>query len=104
MMGQFKILQLEGECNRCGLCCTASHRGETLYCHNLQRVAQVGMPNATFCKAYALRRPGMRILMLDKFGIIKAEGACTHGSAVDNENIAQWIGKGCSLQISRRQP
>jgi hypothetical protein len=92
-------LRLVGECNRCGLCCTATKNGKTLYCHNLQRTDAVGVPGATFCRAYAIRFPGMPIMMYDSLGEIQALGMCSHKSEVDEENIAQWIGKGCSLRI-----
>ena len=99
-MAQFKTqLKLVGECNRCGLCCTATKNGKTLYCHNLQRTAPVGVPGASFCKAYALRYPGMPIMMYDNLGSIQSLGVCSHGSGIDGENIAEWIGKGCSLRI-----
>lgn len=94
------VLKLVGECNRCGLCCTASVGGKTLYCHNLQRMDSVGVPGATFCKAYAIRYPGMPIIFIDNFGTWQAEGYCSHGhEQEDNENIAQYIGRGCSLRI-----
>ena len=96
------FLRLEGECNRCGLCCTVSHRGETLYCHNLQITGPLGVPGASFCKAYGIRFSGMRIMFYDKTGVIKAEGNCAHNDPMEGEVIAPWIGKGCSLQIAKR--
>ena len=95
-------LRLVGTCNRCGLCCTATWRGRTLTCHNLEVTKSLGLPEAARCRAYRQRYPGMPIMMYDSDGAIQALGACSHGSAVDAENIAQWIGKGCSLQIDRR--
>lgn len=60
----------------------------------------VGMPGATVCKAYAVRYPGMPIMLYDADGNIQELGVCSHAAkGIDEENIAQWIGKGCSLRI-----
>jgi hypothetical protein len=65
---------------------------------NLQVDTILGLPGAATCKAYHMRYPGMPI-MLVKDGAVTALGSCTHGSGADAEVIAEWIGKGCSLQI-----
>lgn len=101
-MPPFKAqLKLVGQCNRCGLCCTASWHGKQLRCHNLEVTGPIGVgaPGASTCRAYRQRFPGMPIMMYDDTGSIQALGACSHGSDVDSENIAQWIGKGCSLKL-----
>lgn len=94
-------LKLEGTCNRCGLCCTVEKGGGvTLYCHNLQMNTYLGLPGATTCRMYGNRYPGMPIMLNAKDGQFVAMGACAHGSAMDAEVIASWIGKGCSLRIA----
>jgi len=94
-------LKLEGQCNRCGLCCTVEvGGGKTLYCHNLQKNTYIGLPGASTCRMYGQRYPGMPIMLNDKDDNFYAMGACMHGTSIEPEIIAPWIGRGCSLRIA----
>jgi len=72
-----------------------------LHCHNLRIDDVIGIPGATYCKAWEIRYPGMSIMMLRPDGVLEAMGMCLHGCPADDINISQWIGKGCSLRIAK---
>jgi len=86
-------MRLEGECNRCGLCCVR----DGYVCRNLQIDTVLGVPGATRCMAYDVRFDGMPILGRNADGHTRA-GVCRKDSAEEAEIIVQFIGLGCSLK------
>lgn len=86
-------MRLEGECNRCGLCCTSD--GYT--CINLQIDTTLGEPGATRCMAYDVRFEGMLITGQNSDGH-RRQGVCRKDSKEETQIILQFIGKGCSLK------
>lgn len=87
-------MQLEGECNRCGLCCTFGR----LRCEYLVVTAHLGNPGASRCAKYATRYDGMPIRAVNGHGKVKAHGLCRKDSPEETQVIVQWIGNGCSLK------
>ncbi len=86
-------MSLTGECNRCGLCCTA----DGFTCINLQIDTHLGDPNGTRCMAYDVRFDGMPIWGRNEHGEIR-EAKCAKDSAEETRIIKFWIGKGCALR------
>lgn len=86
-------MKLEGECNRCGLCCIQNG----LRCIHLAVDSTPGTASATRCTAYARRYDGMPIAGVDKDGHVRTIGICRKNSVEETQIIAQFIGKGCSL-------
>lgn len=85
-------MKLEGQCNRCGLCCTA----DGFTCINLQIDTTLGEPGATRCMAYDVRFDGMPIVGRNAEGQ-RRTGVCRKDSAEETALIVRFIGKGCSL-------
>ena len=54
---------LDGECNRCGICCVERETGAR--CENLEINGAVGAPMTTRCKVYGERYNGMPVRMID---------------------------------------
>lgn len=112
------MLRLEGECNRCGLCCTAeTDTGETVYCEHLRFMPvqsllpgmpaemSLGQPGATHCSIYADRVDGMPIRMLNAKGEFRIMGNCFTLVGEPDANspretqviLSRGVGRGCSL-------
>ena len=85
-------MNLTGDCNRCGLCCTVGN-GQ---CVHLEVTGKLGEPGATRCLAYANRYDGMPIFGRTPNGLVR--GWCRKDSPAETAVIVQWIGKGCSLK------
>lgn len=86
-------MQLEGDCNRCGQCCTING----YVCINLQIDTTLGEPQSTRCMAYDVRFDGMPIIARNSDGH-RIQGVCRKDSPQEAEIIQQWIGRGCSLK------
>lgn len=106
VLPQHARLELEGECNRCGLCCSIVHEGKRLVCEHLQAVVYggavrpIGSPEASRCKVYEQRVDGMTVRMLDASGTVRLVGPCGKDSAQEDHMILDsGIGKGCSLTL-----
>ncbi len=102
-------LELQGECNRCGLCCTAEHEGQRVVCEYLVAeipVQPLGTPMASRCRAYEYRhrlRP-LRIRLLDGHGVMRREAQCFKDTWQEDYVIAdRGLGKGCSLTLPVHQ-
>lgn len=87
-------MKLEGECNRCGLCCTLG----PYRCVHLRATDKLGAPGATSCAVYDRRYDGMPIIGVDAGGRPRVAGVCRKDSPKETAVIVQWIGKGCSLK------
>lgn len=95
------FVTLEGECNKCGLCCAAKKDGQWLFCSNLL-VSSIGMEGGTRCLVYEKRYDGMPITMTNVDGNIRVFAQCHKDSPEETAKIVQeGIGKGCSLRIKR---
>jgi hypothetical protein len=99
-------LELEGTCNRCGLCCAVMHEGRRLVCEHLRarvtdnRMPLLGAPEASWCGVYEQRVDGMLVRMLDASGTARLVGPCGKDSAQEDHMILETgIGKGCSLTL-----
>jgi hypothetical protein len=99
-------LELQGECNRCGQCCTSDHGGQRLVCEHLRaeieggRVKPLGTPMASRCRIYAMRWSGMSIRMKDQHGEVRQLAQCFKDTWQEDYVIAdRGIGKGCSLSM-----
>jgi hypothetical protein len=96
------LVTLEGECNKCGLCCTAQKGGVWLFCTHLLVAGQLGTEGATRCLAYEHRYDGMPILMRTADGKEQVFARCHKDSAEETAVIVQkGIGKGCSLRVTQ---
>lgn len=99
-------LELEGTCNRCGLCCVAEVEGLRVVCEHLEAVIPVrplGHPEASKCRVYEQRRSGMHIAMKDAQGNIKLIGRCFKNTWQEDQAVAPHIGRGCSLTVKVHQ-
>lgn len=101
-------LELEGQCNRCGLCCVAEVDGLRLVCEHLRaeveggQVKPLGTPMASRCNAYEYRsqaRP-LEIRMLDGQGQARMVARCYKDTWQEDHTIAPHIGRGCSLTLT----
>lgn len=101
-------LELQGACNRCGLCCTAEHEGRRLVCEYLRAeleggaVKPLGAPMASRCRVYEYRHPlrPLHIRLLDARGIARLEGQCHKDAWQEDAVIAErGLGQGCSLTL-----
>lgn len=98
-------LELEGTCNRCGLCCTAEHKGQRLVCEYLlaeMPPQPLGSPMASKCRVYESRdtRFPLRIMLLDAHGEPQLKAQCFKDAWQEDHVIAdRGLGKGCSLTI-----
>ena len=63
----------EGECNRCGLCCTQVVNGAPTRCENLRIVSA----DEATCAKYETRRHGMPIALLDADDRVVKWSYCT---------------------------
>ena len=100
-MNEFVSL-LQGECNRCGLCCSGTvPDGRSYVCANLEVVGPLGTPFATRCKVYAERVDGMLIVGVEPVtGAIVGTGFCYLNSRQEDLAIInKGIGRGCSLTL-----
>lgn len=90
---------LQGQCNRCGLCCLAEDGSR---CQFLIVSAAPGEPEATRCKVYRIRYDGMAIKMVRSDGTMSpAAFHCAKDSAEEETIIIRkGIGRGCSLQVA----
>jgi len=70
-------LRLEGECNRCGVCCFSPDRSAK--CENLIVEGEVGKENATRCGVWDKLTPFMPIRMLRADGSLAYESFCANG-------------------------
>jgi hypothetical protein len=99
-------LELQGTCNRCGLCCVMQHEGQQLVCEHLKAVVTkngvqlLGTPDASWCGVYERRVSGMPIRMRDASGTTRRVLACYHNTWEEDQVIAErGLGKGCSLSV-----
>jgi len=86
---------LVGQCNRCGLCCTR----DGYVCVNLVVHGKLGEPNATHCRVYHLRHPGMKVTGINAAGEKRIGNCEVPGAPGETLGIIPYIGKGCSLRI-----
>ena len=94
---------LQGECNRCGLCCAGTWNGRPWRCANLKMVGPMGEPYATMCEVYTERYDAMPITGVDmETGAVIGWGHCYLNSRTEDLAIIQkGVGKGCSLTLKR---
>ncbi len=94
------VIQLKGECNRCGLCCSGIQDGKAWACEHLQLTPGVpfGTPGASKCRVYERRVNGMVITVYFCNGD-RAMSQCFKDSLQETEIILTHIGKGCSLTV-----
>lgn len=98
-------LDLQGECNRCGLCCVRDHQGRRVVCEHLRAelpVRPLGHPASSRCAAYEHRRPGapLPIRLRDGEGVTRLTGWCHKDAWQEDHTIAELgIGRGCSLTL-----
>ena len=100
-------LDLQGTCNRCGLCCVAEHDGRRVVCEHLDAMLPVrplGLPEASTCRVYEHRRSGMQIAMKDAQGNVRLIARCFKNTWQEDHVIAdRGNGKGCSLTLPLHQ-
>lgn len=98
------IVELTGECNRCGLCCAGQVEGKAWACEHLQLTPGVpfGAPGASKCRVYERRVNGMEITVYFADGG-RARAQCFKGSPQETEIILPHIGKGCSLRVGVKE-
>lgn len=93
-------LSLEGECNKCGQCCSFIANGERVYCEHLARYDELGKENATACKVWHSKWNDMPIRIINAKGEHVSNAKCQVGSEHETRIIfARGIGKGCSLTV-----
>lgn len=99
-------LDLEGTCNRCGLCCTAEVDGRRLVCEFLRAewpVKPLGAPEASRCSIYERRQAGQHPLpvrLLDGRGEPRKLAHCFKDTWQEDQVIAErGLGRGCSLRL-----
>ena len=103
-------LSWQGECVRCGSCCTvtAKHNGQPmrLVCEHLRvylsggQPMPLGAPMATKCAVYERRVSGMPIKMLDATGEPRMVGECHVNDWIEDQRILVHLGRGCSLTLA----
>ena len=90
-------LVLEGQCNKCGLCCAPIIDGDRWACENLAQIATLGQPEATYCRVYASRYDGMPINLVHPDGRLEP-ARCTKGTEEESRAIMNsGFARGCSL-------
>ena len=97
-------LTLEGECSRCGLCCSFTQDGQRLFCEYLDINDDLGQPMATSCRIWSDRTVNMPIRMINEHGDIirDIDAGTTCCSGTPNETriiLDRGIGRGCSLTV-----
>lgn len=98
-------LTLEGDCNRCGQCCTIERGAARYACEHLIWDFTEG-PGATHCAVYDRRVDGMPITLYNMND--RSDGmtsTCGKNSAGETWAIlARGIGRQCSLQVRIERP
>jgi hypothetical protein len=99
-------LELQGECNRCGACCSRIlPGGRRVVCEHLRAewpVQPLGSPMASRCAVYEYRSPlrPLQVRMLDAQGQVQLVGPCHKDTWQEDQAIAEHgLGQGCSLTL-----
>lgn len=95
-------LSLQGECCRCGRCCSAVLNGCFAVCEHLRyddvAAVEAGSDQASWCAKYTERYDGMPVAMKLVDGTVVDTYCCWIGSLGETRAIvARGIGCGCSL-------
>jgi hypothetical protein len=99
----------EGECNRCGLCCTRLIEGRPTRCEHLQIVSN----EEALCAKHGERSPAMPIALLDNEGRIVRWSYCTptypHNHATGDVRVPskcgfEWVEPLSSNRHPRSKP
>lgn len=68
-VGRVEVVMYLGECNGCGLCCSAKVNGVQYVCENLETLHEIGTEGATRCRVHSTRKMGMPVKQIPVDGV-----------------------------------